>query len=380
VWAAAFFLSFAQWRHTAFFFGNCSQRCDMSDVIRAVEAENGVLQGYPHWRYFQSRLLGPLAEKAVNLLFGVNLIVAHVIVAVIVLTACGAVMFYAGRAIGGRRSGWSALLAFQLLFALMMSRPWLYIWDYFLLLLSAIFMLLVIRRAPWWCFLALLSVATFNHEAALFIGVWMVVQALADAWAERRDPDWSLLSAGVLGNMASIIVIEYLRNTLLKQEIGWQLFKDAQQIPKSGLDAYFHLQLIENWQDIHQWVTAPGFDMMFLILVPLVLTLILAGCVVARHGAKAAGLAAYAVAQVVALLLFGMRQETRDLLELLPFLCLGGMLAACSEWPAAWQSEKAGGAGLLSLRGRTAIASRTNRGGLRSPGAAPRGDGAEPTR
>jgi len=349
----------------------------MSDVIRAVEAESGVLQGYPHWRYFQSRLLGPLVEKAVSLVFGINLTVAHMIVAVIVLTACGAVMFYAGRAIGGRQSGWSALLAFNLLFAFMMSRPWLYIWDYFLLLLSAVFMLLVIRRAPWWWFLALLSIAVFNHEAALFIGVWMVVQALVDAWAQRRDPDWGLLSAGVLGNMAGIIVIEYLRNTLLKQEIGWQLFKDAQQIPKSGLDAYFHLQLTENWQDIVRWVTEPGFDMMFLILVPLVLTLIFAGCVVARHGAKAAGLAAYAVAQVVALLLLGMRQETRDLLELLPFLCLGGMLAARPEWPAAWQSKGAGGAGSFSrLTGRTAIASPANPAGLRSPRTAPKAEGA----
>jgi hypothetical protein len=335
---AAFFLSLAQWRHTAFFFGNCTANCDMSDVIRAVEAENGVLQGYPHWRYFQSRLLGPLAEKAVSLVFGVNLTVGHMIVAVSVLTVCCIVMFRVGREIGGRQAGWSALLAFQLLFALLMSRPWLYIWDYFVLLLSAIFMWLVIRRAPWWWFLALLGVAIFNHEAALFIGVWMVAQALADAWAQRRDPDWGLLSAGVLGNLAGIIIIEFLRNTLLKQEVGWQLFKDAQQTPHSWVDAYFHLQLVANFQDMYRWVTEPAFDMPFLILVPLILTLILAVCLVAQHGAKAAGLAIYALAQVVGLLLLGLRQETRDLLELVPFLCLGGMLAARPDWPGAKSS------------------------------------------
>jgi hypothetical protein len=59
--------------------------------------------------------------------------------------------------------------------------------------------------------------------------------------------------------------------------------------------------------------------------------LALAGILVARYGMKAAGLAAYAVAQVAALLLFGMRAETRDLLQLVPFLCIGGMLAAKSD-------------------------------------------------
>ena len=136
LWAAAFVLSLAQWRHAAYFFGNCNGPCDMSDVVRAVQAEVGVLQGYPHWRFFQSRLLGPWLEKSLNFLFGINFLVAHMIIAIAGLTFAGGVMFYAGRAIGGRQSGWSALLAFQTLFALMMSRPWLYIWDYFILLVG----------------------------------------------------------------------------------------------------------------------------------------------------------------------------------------------------------------------------------------------------
>ena len=334
VWVAAFVLSLAQWRHVAYFFGNCSPNCDMSDVIRAVQAERGVLEGYPHWRYFQSRLLGPLAEKSLNLLFGFNFLVAHMIVAVVVLTLCGVVMFYAGRAIGGRQSGWSALFAFETLFLLMMARPWLYIWDYFLLLLTATFMLLVIRRAPWWAFVLLMSVAFLNHEAALFIGVWMAAQALADSWAEQRAPDWRMLAGGVLGNLAGLVLIEYLRTTLLKREVGWEIFKDASQVPTSQFDAYFHFELTENLRDIYHWVTQLSFDMFFLIPLTLVLTLTFAVLLVTRHGAKAAGLAVYALAQVVALLLFGLRAETRDLLELVPFLCLGGMLAAKSNWDA----------------------------------------------
>ena len=107
-----------------------------------------VVQGYADWRFFQSRVLGPWAEKSLNAVFGFNFLFAHMVIAVVVFILCGMVMFYAGRAIGGRQSGWSAFLAFQTLFALMMARPWLYIWDYFILLAAAIFLLLVIKRAP----------------------------------------------------------------------------------------------------------------------------------------------------------------------------------------------------------------------------------------
>lgn len=336
VWATAVALSLGQWRHTAYFFGNCntSAVCDMSDVARAVQAELGVLAGYPHWRYFQSRLLGPWTENVLHLLFGFNFLVAHMIVAIVVSTLCGMVMFYAGRTIGGRQSGWIALFAFQTLFALMMARPWLYIWDYFIVLTGAAFMLLVIRRAPWWAFLLLMSAAFFNHESALFIGVWMVAKALIDAWGERRPLDWRMLGGGILGSVGGIALIELFRKSLLKKEVGWEMFADVGKAPSSGFDAYFHIQITANLRDIYQWVTAPGFDFAFLIPLPLVVTVVLAFIMVKRHGIKAAALAVYAITQVAALLTLGMRSETRNLLQLLPFLCLGGMLAATSDWDA----------------------------------------------
>jgi hypothetical protein len=74
---------------------------------------------------------------------------------------------------------------------------------------------------------------------------------------------------------------------------------------------------------------------LFLKIVPLVLALALAVIIAVRHGMKVIGSAVYAVAQVAALLIFGLRSETRTLLQLVPFLCLGSMLAAKPEWDAA---------------------------------------------
>src|SRR5262245_35601509 len=160
MWAASFVLSVAQWRHVVYFFGN--------NLALNVQAEQGILDGYPHWRIVQSRVLGPWLEKFLSLLFGFKRSLAQMVLAIPFLALCGAVMFHAGCAIGGRQRGWSALLAFHVLFTLMMAPPWLYIYDYFVLLAAAVFMLLMIRRAPWWSFLLLMSLASLNHDSALF--------------------------------------------------------------------------------------------------------------------------------------------------------------------------------------------------------------------
>jgi hypothetical protein len=210
-----------------------------------------------------------------------------------------------------------------------MARPWgPYIWDYFVLLIAALFMLLIIRRAPWWSFLLLMSVAFLNHDGALFIGVWMVSNGLAAAWTNRR-PDWGMVGGGVLGSLGGILLVEYLRRSLLKGEV----FKvTGLNPPTNAHPYYFFLQIRGNLRNIFEWMMHPRSDLLFVIPLPLVLALVLAVILVARHGIKAAPLAIYVVTQVTALLLFTVISETRVFLELVPFLCLGGMLAAKPDW------------------------------------------------
>jgi len=325
IWAASFVLSVAQLRHIRYFFGDAALRLN-------IQAEQGILDGYPHWRNVQSRVLGPWLEKFLNLLFGFNLSTAHIVIAIIALTLCGVVMFDAGRAVDGRQAGWSALLAFHVLFTLILGFPWLYIYDYFILLAGSVFMLLMIRRAPWWSFLLLMSVAFFNHDSALFIGLWMVAKAVIDALAERRRPDWGMLGGGVLGSLGGIVLMEYLRTSLLKGVAGWEL--KGMKSSTDPLDHYFfEVRLPANLHDIYDWMTHPR-PLTFLIPLPLALAVALAVTLVVRHGMGALPLAIYALAMVAALLLFATLSETRALLELVPFLCLGWMLAARANWNA----------------------------------------------
>jgi hypothetical protein len=58
----------------------------------------------------------------------------------------------------------------------------------------------------------------------------------------------------------------------------------------------------------------PEYDMLFVTILPLVMMLALAVTPVVRHGLKSAALATHALAQVAALLLLGLREETRNLL------------------------------------------------------------------
>jgi len=74
------------------------------------------------------------------------------------------------------------------------------------------------------------------------------------------------------------------------------------------------VQLSANLQDIYQWVKHPKYDMLFLTILPLVMMLARAFIPVVRHGLKSAALATDALAQVAALLLLGLREETRNLL------------------------------------------------------------------
>jgi hypothetical protein len=326
VWGAALVFSMALWRHTLLFYND--------DFIKSVQAAQGVLTGYPHWRNYQSRLLGPWAVQSLTVL-GINFTIAHILVGVAALTATGIVLFHAGRAAGGRQAGWSAMMAFYALFLMTMTRPWLYIWDYFIVLTWAVFLLLVIRRAPWWAFLLLMAVSFFNHEIAALIGVWMAVQALADGWAGRRRPDWRMLGGGILGVLGGAVTVEYLRTVLLKREIGWEIFSDVGKGPSSPLDAYFHVQIFANIKDIAQWFANPDWYFTFLIPVMLIVALAFGVIIAIRHGLRAAGLLVYVVGQITALMALGLLAETRTLLQLAPFLSIGGILAAKADWNAA---------------------------------------------
>jgi hypothetical protein len=67
-----------------------------SDFFQNIQVEQFILEGYAPWRVFQSRVLGPWLEKFLSLIFGLKFEIAHMLIAISMLTLCGVVMFRAG--------------------------------------------------------------------------------------------------------------------------------------------------------------------------------------------------------------------------------------------------------------------------------------------
>ncbi|WP_148293655.1 hypothetical protein [Azospirillum sp. B4] len=325
VGAAALLFSVAEFRLVSFLF--------MDQILPNVQAAAGVLDGLPHWRVYQSRVLGPLVMAAIHGV-GPSWINAYYITGIGGLTATALVMFRVGQRLGDAAGGWAAMLGLFVLFALFLSRPWLYVWDFFVLLVGAVFLLLVVRRASWWAFLALMAVAFFNHESALFIAIWMAVQGLADNWArwrlDWRRWEWGLLGGGVLGGIAGLELVELLRTLLLKREIGPEIFGDVSRIGDHG--DQIHIKLLDNLQATATWFTHADYAFNLLIPLALLAAVAVAAVLLARHRLKMLGVAAYIATQAAALYIAAVLAETRVLLQLAPFLAAAPLLLTWSGW------------------------------------------------
>jgi hypothetical protein len=324
-WVIAVLLALGQLRHQILFFN--------ANIGRSVQAAEGVLEGLPHWRVFQSRLLGPELVGLLSSAGGLSFLNAHLVVSTVAMVLSGVLAFRVAGWLGGRAAGWGGLLSLHVLFALLMTAPWLYIWDYFVLLLGLLFLHLVVHRAPWWALLAVMALCFLNHESAQFCAVWMVAQGLADNWrlhrADWRRWRWEMSVSGLLGGLGGLAVTELLRSALLIREVGPEIFND---VAMATIGPHVHIKLSENIGEIVTWFTVPDYGLSFLIpLLPLT-ALVAAGVLLHRHGLAALGLFAYVLAQVVALALFTVLPETRVLLQLVPFLVVAPALLSNGRW------------------------------------------------
>ena len=101
-----------------------------TDYTRSMEAAQGVVAGTPHWRVFQSRVLAPYAIQGMERLLG-SYGAAYKAFCAGALVAAGYLAWTLGRRVGGTlRSAGLGLLLFHVAFAFLLSRPWLYAWDY----------------------------------------------------------------------------------------------------------------------------------------------------------------------------------------------------------------------------------------------------------
>jgi hypothetical protein len=288
---------------------------------RSVEAAQGVLQGGPHWRVYQNRLLGPQLVEWISGVTG-SFLTAHILFTVSMLTLAGfLVLAFTRRNTGNMAHALAGFGIFHLLIAVLLYEPWLYAWDHLGLVLFVIFNQLVIGRAATRWFVLLWMFAILNRESAHFIALWLILEpALPFAWARlhggapRLDRTRVALGAGLLGG--GVLLVEQLREHLLVREIApelWGLSTEGGAV---------HFRLLENLETMGRIVTSPDIQMLHVVPALMAGTLLLSLLLVRRDPPLYLGLAAVHVAMLAAIILFGLVAETRIFLEVVPFLAM----------------------------------------------------------
>ena len=105
----------------------------------SVDAARGVIDGEPHWRVFQNRLLGPYLVRALEAVTG-SFEQAHVLCTVALLAAAGYLVLRAlDQQTGSVARTLAGYASFSLLVVFCFRRPWLYIWDFVDLVVFVLF-------------------------------------------------------------------------------------------------------------------------------------------------------------------------------------------------------------------------------------------------
>jgi hypothetical protein len=305
--AASVVLAFAQFRTLYILLG--------PDYPRSIAAAFGVVHGKPHWRIYQSRILGPyLVDSLSNVL--PSSASAYVFVTIAALAACGLVACAIGNRVAGESGAWRCLLMMHGAFTFLLGKPWLYIWDYFDLLVFLAFVLFVVEKRPTWWFVLLCLVGMLNHEIAMFIGLWLVI----DGVMHRA---WIRAAVGGATVAAGLVLVELLRHALLIEETGPKLFADA---PKD-LGSSFYFTLPHNLWEASLIVLHWDYRILFLIIV-FVLVIPLVAWWLARRNVEWRSLAIVNVLMLGSLVTFGILIESRIYIPLIPLLALSVSAAA----------------------------------------------------
>jgi hypothetical protein len=274
-----------------------------------VKASFGVVLGQPHWRIYQSRVLGPYLVDSLRHVFP-GPVSAFAFVGLLALFVAGLLACRVGNRVGGECGAWRALAMTHAVFAFLLAYPWLFIWDYLDLVVFFTFLVLVIEERPTGWFAALCLLGMLNHEIAIVIAMWLVVDGLM-----KRS--WVRAAVGAGCAAAGLVTIELLRSALLVEEIGPKIFLDA---PKTHGSSFF-IAVPSNLHDLRVVMTHWDYGLSCLTVAFVIAVPAVAWWLLKREHAWRS----YVIANVLmlgSLVTFGRMLESRIYVVLIPMLAL----------------------------------------------------------
>lgn len=201
-----------------------------------VEAARGVVVGTPHWRVYQSRLLGPMLVQGCAAASGLPFARCYAPVFFLLLLAANLSYFaFFLRVSSNPVHAGLCWLAAVALFLAMQDLMWLYLWDLIELSVMLGLVALIHYRAGMGWHVLLWAVALLNRDSWRYIPTWMLLRT----WPLLQQRKWGeairwIVMAGVCFVVGQVWVnfiterlfrAESMPNSLAPQRVGDLFFQ-----------------------------------------------------------------------------------------------------------------------------------------------------------
>lgn len=195
------------------------------DWEHLAQAAAGVIEGKPHWRAYQNRLLGPYVVQALTF-FGPPYKIALLLVTALILMIHHLILYACLRRVPV--APWASVLlvfTWSFIFVAFLDRRWFYIWDVIdLVVFTPVAFLIVFSQRPALIMLGF-PVALLNRESALFLPVAYMIRegmrciAHRATFSDLRLVAWKLVAASGLV-IGGALYTKYIRDALFVEQLS----------------------------------------------------------------------------------------------------------------------------------------------------------------
>lgn len=270
-----------------------------------------MLERTPDWRAFQNRILGPVIIGTVSAL-GLDFFHAHMLVQFgFWIATCLAIYVLLTRL--GRSPQQAALMvAFFALGCMFLQHRRALIWDNIDLLVMTFLLYLILVQARLGYFIALFAFAILNRESALFIALFVMIDAFDLSRFSLRPVirNWQKLWSGAAMMLVGLVYVKLSRSLLFIETAGGH--QDEQHRLLGN-----HIHLINNLRAVFKdnW-----FNAQIAHTLPIVLWVLFLLVSFPTDSETRRKVTLLTLAVLANIMLFGGFNETRILLPMLPLM------------------------------------------------------------
>ncbi len=178
-------------------------------------AAYGIIEGKPHWIAYQNRLLGPTLVYIISKT-GISYPVALKIFTLLTIVAQNFLLFFLLRKTGLLiKEALTHTLMYALAFLLVQHR-WFYTWDSIDAIIFTLFAYGVVQNQRLGYFLIIFFIELLNRESALFISLFIIINAFTFSIKDRKIQITSKakLLTGILLTVAGAVYTKFIRDYL----------------------------------------------------------------------------------------------------------------------------------------------------------------------